>query len=213
MMTSALQLRWNSIVKLTSPEKQQRWFDKIIQHYAEPQRFYHTHTHIEELLGYCEEYKSDLVDPTVCEMAVWFHDVIYDPKRPDNEEKSAEMFLEFSQDWNESSERIAKVQHYIERTKDHKHDGSDKDLAFFLDFDVAILGRPPKVYQEYAANIRKEYIHVPWKDYQTGRTAVLKKLMAGGIFSTSAFKESMEAQAISNMEAEILHLQNQEHDE
>ena len=39
---------------------------------------------------------------------------------------------------------MQKVKAYIMATKTHKTDLIDSDLDYFLDFDVAVLGKPPQ---------------------------------------------------------------------
>lgn len=39
------------------------------------------------------------------------------------------------------------------------------------------MSAQPKVYQKYAEDIRKEYIHYPIDEYRKGRAAVLKGFM------------------------------------
>ena len=43
----------------------------------------------------------------------------------------------------------------------------------FLDLDLSILASDDDVYDQYAKNIRQEYIHVPEKDYCIGKKKIL----------------------------------------
>src|SRR3954468_10499135 len=62
----------------------------LLARYAEPHRKYHTQQHLTECLDAFETVKSLPPHPAEVEAALWFHDAIYDVKRNDNEELSAE---------------------------------------------------------------------------------------------------------------------------
>ena len=47
-----------------------------------------------------------------------------------------------------------------------------RDLHYFLDFDLSILGANKIEYTLYARNIRKEYIHVPEAEFCERRAKV-----------------------------------------
>jgi len=61
-------------------------FDALVSRYGEPGRAYHTLQHIGEGIGHLKTGRS--VAPEI-PIAWWFHDAIYDPRRQDNEDKSA----------------------------------------------------------------------------------------------------------------------------
>jgi predicted metal-dependent HD superfamily phosphohydrolase len=65
--------------------------DELVRAYAAPERHYHKLAHIEAMLELMHMYKDALADPAAVEAAIWFHDAIYDTRRHDNEEKSAEL--------------------------------------------------------------------------------------------------------------------------
>src|SRR5690242_14685828 len=65
--------------------------DELVRAYAAPERHYHNLAHIEAMLGLMHGYENALSDPQSVEAAIWFHDVIYDTRRHDNEAKSAEL--------------------------------------------------------------------------------------------------------------------------
>ncbi len=52
-------------------------WNRIREKYSEPHRFYHTLTHIDSMLNHLDRIKPDGVELA---LAVWFHDVIYDPR-------------------------------------------------------------------------------------------------------------------------------------
>lgn len=211
-----LKPRWSTLMSRlrVRDSHTQQWFSTVCTKYTEPQRHYHTLTHIDELFVYFDKHERDIKKHNHVELAIWFHDVIYDPKKNNNEEESAKLFSEFCDEALEltgiSSELKQTVTDYILATKSHKMPNpNDTDLAYFLDFDMTILGKPWDFYKIYSQQIRQEYIHYPEKDYCVGRTKVLNSLKSGGIYISDPFKKEYEERAKLNMEKEIEELQEQ----
>jgi len=149
-------------------------------------------------------YKPKLQNKIACSLSIWFHDVIYDPKRSDNELLSIELFKDFTKEVEKAKPFEDQVSKYIRCTIDHKLGAEkDLDLEYFMDFDMAVLGKEPNDYAVYAKQIRNEYIHVPEDIYKSRRAAVLKKLGEGGIFITQDFITRFEEKAKKNMQNEI----------
>ena len=69
-------------------------FGIIAAHYGESGRFYHTIGHIGSLLLLFDSVKATLREPLYIELALWFHDIVYDAQRSDNEEQSARLAAE-----------------------------------------------------------------------------------------------------------------------
>ena len=65
------------------------WYERLTAAYAEPQRHYHNQRHIADCLAAFAEAKHLARQPAAVELALWFHDAVYDPKAEDNEERSA----------------------------------------------------------------------------------------------------------------------------
>ena len=63
---------------------------ELRERYAEPQRRYHTLEHVRESLDRAAETRSFQTHPAEIDLAIWFHDAVYDPRRADNEERSAQ---------------------------------------------------------------------------------------------------------------------------
>lgn len=183
------------------------WITLSVQ-YQEEGRFYHTLEHIHSLLKLNDSYRKELVDPGVVMFAIFFHDIIYDPKSKFNEEDSSAVFAERLNGHLDEAV-IQKVCHYINETK--KHDvlsSEDTDLKYFVDFDMSILGSDRQTYQLYCQAIRKEYAHYPDEAYCNGRTAFLRGTVNEGkrIFATEEFFTKYEETAKSNIlwECELL---------
>jgi len=72
------------------------WYQRLTQAYAESQRHYHNQQHIAECLAEFDAARHLAQQPVALELALWFHDAVYDPKAGDNEEQSARHNLEES---------------------------------------------------------------------------------------------------------------------
>jgi len=62
-------------------------FDDLIRRYSEPHRKYHTCQHLDECFEKLEELRSEAAHPHEVEIALWFHDAIYEKQSSQNELK------------------------------------------------------------------------------------------------------------------------------
>ncbi len=82
--------RWNDLWQALGAEPQNPiLFDQLRSRYAEPHRVYHTLDHIQDCLKQFDAARSLAERKAEVEVAIWFHDAIYDPRKSDNEERSA----------------------------------------------------------------------------------------------------------------------------
>lgn len=180
--------------------------------YGQPQRHYHTLSHVHQLLREIETLNVDPKTKDILEVAAWFHDAVYDPFAPrgKNEEDSYNLLM-YTPLGNLTGKLCAG--YCIRATKDHvvPTDTSPENqdiIRLFLDLDLSILGKPPAVYQDYADAIRREYVFsdcfITEEQYTMGRIAFLNTMLARNqIYHTQHFFAKYEAQARKNMEAEL----------
>ncbi|MER2011179.1 HD domain-containing protein [Psychrobacter alimentarius] len=191
---------------ITPAESRTLWLD-IATHYNETARAYHSLRHIQQLFFQFEHIRQHLHQPHIIALALYYHDVIYNPMRSDNEIKSAEyMSDKLAQYLND--QQCQHIYDLIMMTATHQlTELADKDnrsdAAYFLDMDLSILGMPWPEYEHYAQAIRQEYAHVPMTDYKTGRTQVLQTLLAHPRLYLTEHYQQLETQARSNIEHEI----------
>lgn len=174
--------------------------NQLVGAYSERQRHYHTLQHLRECLAQFDAAATLARRPAEVELALWFHDAVYDPQRHDNEERSA--------DWARASvlaagcaadvaERVAAL---VLVTRSHVAPGGDADAALLLDIDLSILGAAPARFDEYERQVRAEYAHVPDADFRAGRARVLQGFLARErIYATDAFHDALEARARDNL--------------
>jgi len=202
--------RWQNLFQgLFGVHKQSEcevWWDVLQQYYTDPNRHYHTFAHLLEMFKYWDVHRDQFDCPEFIALAIFFHDVIYEPTSALNEELSAEMFQDFAKELQMDSCDMELIKDYILATKAHvqgKPGGDDLDLSFFLDFDLAVLGRPLRDYLQYAQAIRREYSFIPWLKYCSKRAELLRKLLAQPqIFATPALGGKLEAAARENLSIE-----------
>ena len=185
-------------------DRRETEFQRLAAAYQAPTRHYHTLQHIENLLHRLDA--AVLHDRAVVELAVWFHDAVYNALKPDNEARSAAEALAFLKDSALEPARQQRVAFLIERTADHTQPQppDDSDLLLFLDADLSILGAPEAAYWAFARHVRQEYRLVPDLLYRPGRRKVLAKMLAAPVlFRTPALHAELDAAARRNLQAEI----------
>lgn len=179
-------------------------FETIVAHYTEPYRAYHTLEHLEHCFEEFDRVKHLAYHVLTLELAIWLHDVIYDPTARNNEEQSAELALRLCRQAKLGDNFGKLVANLIRLTKHTGASAVSKNGRLLLDIDLAILGQPPKRFWEYERQIRIEYAWVPEDEYRQRRAEVLRSfLKPRPIYRTWSFQERYEAQARANLEASI----------
>ena len=190
-------LRFSSHLSIKQ-DVSQTLLNMLITAYTEPQRAYHTVQHIAECLAHFQNIQSSLNDPIAVETAIWFHDVIYDPRASDNELQSTEL-MEQMCDTFLSEPQIEKVYQWIIATQKHQP-SDDHDLNSLLDIDLAILGSSAERFAEYQQQIQFEYAWVESDVYQVKRKQVLQQFeQMNPIYQTRWFRYHYEKKAKINL--------------
>jgi len=177
--------------------------DDLMTAYAGPNRYYHNLAHIEDCLHKLAQVDHlSAAEREILTEAIWWHDVVYDPTRSDNEELSAQL----------AEERVAagirqEVGRLIRLTKTHQVEPGDRLGAILISIDLSILAAEPSRYDAYAAAIRKEFAHVPDDAYRSGRSDVLSRFAARPVlFPDAAFAQTCETKARDNLARELASL-------
>lgn len=209
-MKNATEERFVRLWTRIFPEPNEAWdilrarniFKKLAEKYSEPHRAYHTLEHIDYALGELDESTHD--SPEVIELALWFHDLIYDPRSPTNEIESAHTFLVWVNEAGHNiDDLVTNVARMIGNTT-HKELVTDWPSQLLCDIDVAGLGRSFEEYMAYGEKIRFEYNFVPVHVFNAGRIAFIEGMLAKRhIYYTDFFRERYEAQAQANLKEEL----------
>lgn len=169
--------------------------------YLEEGRAYHNLTHIAHMLELMDRHLLDDEQSIELQLAIWYHDVIYDPKSKENELKSAELCKKVLNDLSKlSSESINKVYLLIMSTQGHSPRMEGEENLWMLDLDLSILGAEKERYELYSKEIREEYHFYPEEDYRKGRCQVLGYFLdRKKIYFSELFQGLFEDKARQNL--------------
>lgn len=137
-MNDVLRRQWHDLLSgwAVDTALADRTFEEVRAHYAGPGRFYHTLDHVQNVLQTVESLGSFARNRNAVKLAAWLHDVIYDSRASDNEERSADYSERLCELLSIPEGRL--VASLIRKTKTHDADG-DADAQVLIDADLAIL--------------------------------------------------------------------------
>lgn len=183
-------------------------FGALSAAYAEPLRAYHTLAHVAACLRELDTVDLPASQSRSVEIALWWHDAVYDPRRADNEARSAELAAAHLAALGEPTPRIAEAARLIELTAGHVPERSDACGRVIVSVDLAVLGAEELEYDAYAAAIRREYAHLSDAEFNPGRAAVLAHFLdADVIYPEPAFERRLGDSARANLSREIARLE------
>ncbi len=188
-------------------------YGALARFYGQEHRHYHTLAHIGDCLAQFDMLRAShprFLPPRkwdAVEIALWFHDIIYQPAASDNEARSADLF-----------EAVASASVLPRRFIDLVRDlilatGSDAPAAtpeqrVALDCDLASLGYAPQRFSGSSAAIRREHGFLPDADFvETRRAALLRISGRPDIFYTEFMRLRYERQARANIADALANLQ------
>ena len=171
----------------------------LLAAYSEPQRSYHTLQHLQECLALFAPARQVARAPDEIEIALWFHDAVYDVRRADNEQRSAEWAGRAAAAAGVDAATLARIRSLVMATR---HTGAVEggDAQLLVDVDLAILGAPAPRFAEYEAQIRSEYAWVAEPLFRDKRALVLRSFLdRDRIYATAHFHDRLEAPARANL--------------
>jgi predicted metal-dependent HD superfamily phosphohydrolase len=142
-------------------------------------RSYHNLNHLKDIISKLEPWRHKLTQDEFEQLilAAFFHDAIYDPKKPgENEDKSIEFFRKAYIGKDKKFELVDKA---IESTKERKRPKIGP-LRIFWDADNAGFRGTWKNFLKNEKGIRKEYSYVAEKVYKENRIKFLNENL--GVF-------------------------------
>ena len=178
---------------------------ELIAAYSSAGRHYHNLHHIAALLQLSAGHTANIADRDALDLAIFYHDAVYDAKRSDNEAKSAALARAQLSALGIAPDRVDKIARWIEATKHSSAAPTgDRDLDHLLDFDLSILAAAPAVYEAYTSAIRREYAIFPDLLYRPGRAKVLRAFIATpAIYRMPELAAKWEARARANLAEEL----------
>ncbi len=199
--------RWQSAWRqLGASTASEELYHQLVACYSEPHRTYHTIQHLDECLTHFQSVCALADHPDEVELALWFHDAIYDTSKKDNEKRSAELARVSALAAGVSSEKTDRIYELIMATM-HKAVPSSRDAEVLVDIDLSILGAEATRFDEYEVQVREEYSWVPESLYRAARSKVLEMFVSREwIYSTEPFRDKYEARARDNIARSLARL-------
>ena len=147
----------------------------IAEEYSKKNRHYHNLLHLAEMFEYVKDYKRNFTEEEnlAINLAIIFHDIVYDTKSKTNEEDSFEMFRKYAENTDYciiSTKVISMVKEMIMATKEHNYNENLSEyVKIFIKADLQRLTVPFEQFWNYTLALMKEYAFVDWSDFKAGR--------------------------------------------
>ena len=187
----------------------------LLRRWHEPHRRYHDATHLTEVLtavdNLCSVGGVDGSGHAVATLATWFHDAVYavDPTAA-NEAESASLAARQLARLPVEPDLTARVVAVVLDTATHEltpEASADPARVVVHDADLWVLSAPVARFDEYCAQVREEYSHVPVSLYATARAEVLRPfLVREHVYRTAHARAEWEPSARENLARELTRL-------
>ena len=202
-MKNSLKDRFYNLVGLVDSNLVDQMWGEIQDAHTSKYRVYHNLNHLENLFNELNPIQDVISSWETVSYAIFYHDIVYNVKKKNNEELSADLTVRHLKEINYPTESIQLCFDHIIATKSHSVSGNH-DTNLFTDADLSVLGKDWNQYQSYFQAIRKEYKIYPNLLYNPARKKVLSHFLEmSSIFKTTHFRELYEQNARTNIEREL----------
>lgn len=179
----------------------------VLARYDEAHRRYHDRRHLTEVLQAVGTLTAGAGAPAPVTLAAFWHDAVYDPAAPDNEQRSAALAGDTLHRLGVEPAVAAEVARLVLLTRAHAPCVADRHGALLCDADLAVLGADPDRYRTYAEDVRAEYAHLDDESFRRGRAQVLRSLVdRPRLFTTEQGHHRWDVPARRNLRDELARL-------
>lgn len=187
----------------------------LLRRWHESHRRYHDATHLAEVLTavdtLCAVGGVNGSSRSVACLAAWFHDAVYDvdPAAANEAESASLAALQLAR-LGVDDEVTARVVAVVLDTASHEltaDAAGDPARTVVHDADLWVLAAPVARFDEYCAQVREEYAHVPVARYAAARSEVLRPfLVRDHVYRTAHARVEWEPSARENLARELTRL-------
>ncbi len=182
-------------------------YQSVVAVYSAKSRHYHNAEHVTACLRHLDRCIAKLDQPREVELALWFHDAIYQPFSSGNERKSADWAASFLSANDASHDAQDRVRRLIMVTQ-HNEPTRTNDESMLVDIDLSILGSDSRSYRLFEQAVRMEYRLVPSFIYRKRRAGLLRGFLARErIYQNEPFASEREGQARKNLTTAVSELE------
>lgn len=175
-------------------------FERLRGLWSAEDRRYHNLEHLADCLRELDAAAADAPESDVAELALWFHDAVYEPRSRDGEERSAGLLLAESKTLRLPEETARIAADGVRATAHGASSGTSPMEALVADVDLSVLGRDPLRFMEFEYAVEEEYKSVPSLVFRRARGRFLDSLLSSpSIFRTEHFHNRYERQARSQI--------------
>lgn len=152
------------------------------------------------------EVRALAAHPAEVEIALWFHDAVYERRANDNEARSAQLAASKARAAGVAPGSAERISALIMATR-RGAVPHDDDTKVVVDVDLAIFGETPARFDQYEEQMRWEYSWLPGFLFKKQWDDVLSEILArSAIFNTQPFRERYESQARTNIQRSLARL-------
>ena len=205
MTLSRFQPLWRRNLLPGAIDRSQAVYEALLASYNEAHRHYHNASHIDLCLGLLDDVQEPLQDRDAVELAIWFHDVVYDGRLRDNEARSGNWFAAQSEGQLADALRQRVCRLIMSTTHDHHPEGPDEQVL--VDIDLASFGLDWPQFAEDGENIRREQPHLNDETFFRKQMAFQESLLKRQRFYlTDYFFRRFEEKARENLRRHLAQL-------
>ncbi|MFT5115968.1 MAG: putative metal-dependent HD superfamily phosphohydrolase [Parasphingorhabdus sp.] len=199
---------WTDAGSSRNDNEIQRIFDALDNHYRESHRQYHTAKHISHCLSQLDLIPTEFDGRIAIELAIWFHDAIYEIGDPENEFNSAQWFKTISE--NDLPDAIRDQVVRLIMSTCHNRAPRRQDEQYTVDIDLSSFGLPWEEFNADSDKVRAEMTHLSDEEFSVSHIGFLKYLLQRErIYSTHFFYKLYESQARQNIQSRLNRLVSQ----
>lgn len=189
---------WLRCAPRASAEQAHAIHARLCAAYGETGRHYHALAHIEHCLCEFDAARAAMADADEIELALWYHDAVYQPGDSDNEGRSAALLAEHSAG-QLADTQVARIGELILATT-HANAPRDAQAAWVVDIDLSSFGLPWPAFLHDSHAVRAEMKSLADDDYQKSHGSFLRGLAARPrIYTSEHFHGRYEHQARDNI--------------
>ena len=185
----------------------ERLFDELHALYSGAGRYYHTPAHVTHCLSRLDMCSDRMQEPDEVELALWYHDAVYDPHAADNEHQSAQLFLRHAAEVL-TAERAQRI-HDLVLITTHRVEPVLLDQKLMVDIDLSGFGLPWEQFSSESRAVRAEFEDLCDAEFYTTQIRFLRTLTSRErFFASDFFFERYETQARKNVARTLARLES-----